>query len=258
MLSEELVEQAASSAAKPADAKHPAEPHTVLCYDAPAFVSSCAVGQPVASDEAQPELDCEEAEAEAFEGENGVPEYVPGPKHPLQTAWTMWYNAPFSKSNNEWKPRKICTFDTVEDFWCLYNNLLPSSRLVVGSNYHLFKAGIEPEWEDKHNEMGGKWVVSYKKSDQISDNAWLLTMLSLIGEGFEDADDICGAVISPRKGAVKLGLWTRDASNATIVRRIGTAFKTSLSFQDSIGYQSHQESLETGSSFRGAHKQYSV
>ena len=52
---------------------------------------------------------------------------------------------------------QVATFDTVEDFWGIYNSIRPPSQLNPGSNYHLFKAGIEPTWEHAANANGGKW-----------------------------------------------------------------------------------------------------
>jgi hypothetical protein len=31
--------------------------------------------------------------------------------------------------------------------------MVPPGRLPIGSNYHLFKDGIEPEWEHKDNHQ---------------------------------------------------------------------------------------------------------
>lgn len=53
--------------------------------------------------------------------------------------------------------RQVATFDMVEDFWGIFNNIRPPSRLNPGSNYHLFKVGIEPTWEHTANMAGGKW-----------------------------------------------------------------------------------------------------
>jgi len=52
---------------------------------------------------------------------------------------------------------QVATFDMVEDFWGIFNNIRPPSRLNPGSNYHLFKIGIEPTWEHTANMAGGKW-----------------------------------------------------------------------------------------------------
>ena len=56
----------------------------------------------------------------------------------------------------------------------VFNNIRPASSLDAGSNYHLFKAGIRPEWEDKANANGGKWVVSFKvQQKQLLNKSWL-------------------------------------------------------------------------------------
>lgn len=108
-------------------------------------------------------------------------------KHPLQFSWTMWYNEPQPRNSKEWtnNVKKILTFDTVEDFWCLFNNLYAPSRLVPGSNYHLFKEGIKPEWEDPANKKGGKWICAFSRphgnamANKAFDDAWLWTILGM-------------------------------------------------------------------------------
>jgi len=174
-------------------------------------------------------------------------------KHPLQTAWTMWYNSPQTQKDREaqdWQPKQIVTFDTVEDFWCLFNNLLPPSKLVRGSNYHLFKEGINPEWEDPINKVGGKWIVQYGPKDAGQDDHWMFTLLALIGEEFEDSDEICGAVFSPRNKQNKLALWTKDSRKKEAVIRIGKGWKEALGLKVQIGYQSHQDALNAGFSYK--------
>jgi hypothetical protein len=182
----------------------------------------------------------------------------------------MWYNGP--NKNEEWKPpQKVVSFDTVEDFWwcvqpnssasfshfasfpSLYNNLVPPSRLPKGGNYHLFKDGVEPMWEDKSNvkvRVRSRFVFLARRLSSRDPCLWLLAasgrkvgcqfekrrfsnglglaldggsgliarilvaladgarfhlcaqLLAVIGEVFEDSDEVCGVVISPRKGQV--------------------------------------------------------
>ena len=50
----------------------------------------------------------------------------------------------------------MINFDTVEDFWSLYNHIEVASKLQIGSDYSLFKKGIKPMWEDPHNKDGGR------------------------------------------------------------------------------------------------------
>jgi len=90
-------------------------------------------------------------------------------KHPLQFAWSWWYDNPGkswkTNQNSKWEDnlKKIYTFDTVEDFWCLWNNIKGANELPLNSNYHVFKDGIEPKWEDAVNKNGGKWIIQKKK-----------------------------------------------------------------------------------------------
>lgn len=37
--------------------------------------------------------------------------------------------------------RKVVAFDSVEEFWGLYNNIVPPSQLPGKANYYLFKVG---------------------------------------------------------------------------------------------------------------------
>ena len=58
----------------------------------------------------------------------------------------------------------------------LYNNIKPPSWLGVGTDFHLFKEGVEPKWEDPSCEHGGKWTVLVPKGPnckQVLDTYWL-------------------------------------------------------------------------------------
>ncbi|XP_015754120.1 PREDICTED: eukaryotic translation initiation factor 4E-1A-like [Acropora digitifera] len=60
-------------------------------------------------------------------------------KHPLQNKWALWfYKTDKAKS---WKAnlRLVTSFDTVEDFWAVYNHIKAASRLQSGCDYSLFK-----------------------------------------------------------------------------------------------------------------------
>ena len=58
--------------------------------------------------------------------------------------YTSRYDAP--QKSKVWVEnlQMILTFNTAEDFWRLYNAIAVPSMLQVGSNYHLFKAGVRP------------------------------------------------------------------------------------------------------------------
>jgi len=176
-------------------------------------------------------------------------------KHPLQNRWTLWYDFPNPKTTQaNWSDslKRVVTFDSVEDFWRIFNNIRAASKLSLNSNYHLFKEHTEPKWEHADNVRGGKWIAVCKSGnrDQL-DKMWLWTVLACIGENFEDENEICGCVVSIRKGQDRLALWTRTAHNDTVQRRIGAQLKKVLELPDnvSIGYQVHSDSMKRNSSF---------
>merc|ERR1719273_287930 len=103
-------------------------------------------------------------------------------EYPLQYRWTLWHNAP--KKQATWaKPKYVCAFSTVGDFWRLFNNLSTPSALTVGSDLHLFKGSIEPEWEHDMNKGGGQWTLNLAQAEgQIFefDTDWFHVILTII------------------------------------------------------------------------------
>ncbi len=168
-------------------------------------------------------------------------------EHPLQNAWTLWYDNPRKRTSQDtWGShlRKIIDFDTVEMFWRAYNNILPPSRMDHGSNYHLFKKDIEPKWEDKENERGGQWnLIIHRKDRERLDKMWLWTILALVGETIEESDEICGCVVSVRKNQDRIAIWTKNAAKETTQRSIGRQWKSIVELSTAIEYQVHSDSL---------------
>ena len=39
--------------------------------------------------------------------------------------------------------------------------------LASHSDFHLFKMGIKPMWEDEANKFGGKWIVRLRKGEGL-------------------------------------------------------------------------------------------
>jgi len=128
----------------------------------------------------------------------------------------------------------------------VYNNIVPPSRLGHGTDFHLFKEGIKPEWEDPACAQGGKWTINVPKSGggkAILDTWWLHTMLALIGEQFNETDEICGAVLSVRNRQDRVAVWTKTASNEAAQLSIGRQIKQVLDVGDNtqIGYLTFQD-----------------
>eukprot|EP01112_Ceratiomyxa_fruticulosa_P000952 TRINITY_DN1089_c0_g1_i1.p1 TRINITY_DN1089_c0_g1~~TRINITY_DN1089_c0_g1_i1.p1 ORF type:complete len:243 (+),score=36.65 TRINITY_DN1089_c0_g1_i1:436-1164(+) len=171
--------------------------------------------------------------------------------HRLQHRWSLWYDNPGKRTSTaSWADhlKMIVSFDTVEDFWRVFNNIKPASELPPGSNYHLFKDPIEPKWEDEANMNGGKWVVPVPKNPHLkaTDQYWLWAVLACIGEGIEYADEVTGIVISIRRAQDRLSLWTRDARSEFTVKNMGRSLKRILEIPDqsSIGYAVHSDAIK--------------
>ena len=170
-------------------------------------------------------------------------------KHPLESKWTLWFDNPDGKqkqSQSQWGQtlRAVYTFDTVEDFWCLYNNIIPPSRLSNMSDLHLFKEGVEPKWEDPTCEHGGKWTaILAKGNSQLLDTNWLHAVLACIGEQFDEGDEICGIVVNVRPKNNRIAVWTKSASNEAAQISIGRQLKEIFGMpeQSKLGYLVHSD-----------------
>jgi translation initiation factor 4E len=98
-------------------------------------------------------------------------------KHPLQHSWTLWYLEPDRSKSWELNLNKVSTFNTVEDFWSLFNHIKQPSEVKMGSDYSLFKEGVRPMWEDPANKQGGRWVISLNRGQRLElDRYWIDTV----------------------------------------------------------------------------------
>eukprot|EP01112_Ceratiomyxa_fruticulosa_P015665 TRINITY_DN4638_c0_g2_i1.p1 TRINITY_DN4638_c0_g2~~TRINITY_DN4638_c0_g2_i1.p1 ORF type:complete len:237 (+),score=37.66 TRINITY_DN4638_c0_g2_i1:259-969(+) len=184
--------------------------------------------------------------------------------HPLENKWTFWYDrrmapaphtnakrAPGERERYESNLRAVGTFATVEDFWRYYNNLHKPSELELDANYHLFKDGIKPMWEDKANENGGKWIIQFREKATL-DIFWENLVLALIGETIPSSDDICGCVVSKRPRGDKIAVWNRNKEAADDILALGNFLKYKIGVDPSklrIEYQTHEDSMKSGLSF---------
>jgi translation initiation factor 4E len=104
---------------------------------------------------------------------------------------------------------------SVIEFWKVYVHLKRPSMLPVVSDYHFFKQGIRPVWEDEENKRGGKWILRLKKG--VADRYWEQLLMAMIGNQFAEAsDEVCGAVLSVRSGEDVLSIWTKNDGGRNI------------------------------------------
>jgi hypothetical protein len=65
----------------------------------------------------------------------------------------------------------------------LYEQIFKPSKLPVNADFHLFRAGIEPKWEDPVCATGGKWSVTSSGKANL-DTMWLETVIILLSLHF--------------------------------------------------------------------------
>ncbi|OAX82760.1 hypothetical protein ACJ72_02897, partial [Emergomyces africanus] len=169
---------------------------------------------------------------------------LPAPKeHPIRSTWIVWYRPPTPKySDYEKSTVALASISSVESFWAVYSHLKRPSLLPAVSDYHIFKKGIRPVWEDEANKRGGKWIVRLKKG--VSDRYWEDLLLAMVGDQFAEAsDEVCGAVLSVRSGEDVLSVWTRIDGGRNI--KIRETIKRLLAFppDTNIVWKSHDDSI---------------
>jgi translation initiation factor 4E len=109
----------------------------------------------------------------------------------------------------------MCKIATVQQFWKTFVHLKRPSALPTVSDYHFFKEGIRPVWEDEENKRGGKWIMRLKKG--VSDRYWEDLLMAIVGDLFAEAgEEVCGAVLSVRSGEDVFSIWTKNDGGRNI------------------------------------------
>lgn len=149
----------------------------------------------------------------------------------------------------------ISTVQTVEEFWSAYNFLRRPNDLPTTTDYHFFREGVKPTWEDPYNAKGGKWIVRLPKG--LASRYWEEVILALIGGQFPGVPEgeICGIVVSIRYSEDILGIWNKTSTDNVLVERLRDAIKKVLQLPPfaPMEYKPHQNSIQDKSSFRNTH-----
>ncbi|KAG9047250.1 hypothetical protein FS837_002723 [Tulasnella sp. UAMH 9824] len=200
--------------------------------------ASAAAAPAAAAGTKSPEVEEGEIDEDhAAQGENE--------SHPLQHTWTLFHDSktrlqppaapggdhgpqspyvhPPNTATGEYEAglQRVGEFNTVEDFCRLFNWLKPPSQLEKNSNYHLFKDGIKPMWEDPANAQGGKWVLTMRSNPELVDRCWTWLTMALVGEELDERDEVCGAVVSLRAKIDRIQLWLRTKDDIERINSIG-------------------------------------
>lgn len=176
---------------------------------------------------------------------------VPPGEHQLQYTYCLWFSrrapgkhaAPQSFDQNL---KLVGRFVSVEQYWAYYCHLIRPCELTGHSDFHLFKDGIKPMWEDEANRYGGKWIVRLRKG--LASRCWENLILAMLGEQFMVGDEICGAVVSIRFAEDIISVWNRIASDQVTTNRIRDTLRRVLNLPPNtiMEYKTHTDSLKYG------------
>ena len=136
--------------------------------------------------------------------------------HQLNDTWVLWYHDLKSSDWSELAYDKLFSFNTVEDFWILYNNI----NDLTNGMYYLMRNGIPPMWEHEKNINGGAWTFKIDKRNL--NNFWKDLSCYCVGETVcSQPQNIVGLSISPKIRYATVRVWTSDKhQNVSLFKKI--------------------------------------
>ncbi|EJT99384.1 translation initiation factor eIF4e [Dacryopinax primogenitus] len=144
--------------------------------------------------------------------------------------------SPIAKDDYEANLHVIGEISTVEAFARYWNWCKPPSKLDRGCNYHFFKNGIKPMWEDQANSNGGKWVLTMRNNPSYLDKCWTEILMSLVGElSLDPNDEVTGCVVSMRSRIDRIQLWLRERNDVEKVNALGRRMADLLGIEQENG-----------------------
>ena len=107
---------------------------------------------------------------------------------------------------------KIAEFETIEDFWAIFQHLRKPDSCRPGIHFQLFRADIKPIWEDINNKNGGKVTIKLRKD--FTTIIWEEMIFAIIGDVLPEniKYEINGIVVANRKDFNKLQIWFENWS----------------------------------------------
>ena len=142
-------------------------------------------------------------------------------KSKLRSKFSFWYRIaedlyqtqakqPIDKKEYENQVKKIAEFETIEDFWAIFQHLRKPDSCKPGIEFQMFKNPVKPMWEDENNKNGGKITLKLRKD--FTTIIWEEMIFALIGDVLpkEVQDQINGIVVTSRKDYNTLQIWIKN------------------------------------------------
>lgn len=151
-------------------------------------------------------------------------------KHPLHTSWTLYAHTQSVSTTYKSAYKQVGKFNTIEDFWKLWNNIpsvvdIYEGRITMQNKpliaYSMFRDDILPEWEKTNNINGSEWGCREMLSKEIINNIWENLVLSCIGENVSNCVGIryinkCNKTRNIHKIEVWMNSCSTNKTNTTL------------------------------------------
>ena len=172
-------------------------------------------------------------------------------KTPIEEKFAFWYRISedalmnqqpkqtLDKKEYENQVKKIAEFDTIEDFWSIFQHLRKPDSCRPGIEFQMFKNPIMPMWEDEYNKNGGKFSIKLRKD--YTTIIWEEMIFALIGGVLpkEVKDELNGIVVSSRKEFNVLQIWFRNY-NSNITADIEQCIRDLLQIPNEVDLEIKQ------------------
>ena len=114
----------------------------------------------------------------------------------LSNKFVFWYHINEISYDQEYENqiKKLAEFETLEDFWSIFQYLKKPDDCKQAIEFQLFKSPIKPMWEDENNKDGGRIALKLRK--EFTNLVWEELIFAFIGGYFdkEVKDEINGLV----------------------------------------------------------------
>ena len=143
------------------------------------------------------------------------------------------------------------SFKSIQKFWSYFNSVDQNIHRICRHgrfNLRLFKEGVEPMWDAPSQQRGGRWVLKYTPSSDLTKTReiWFELLMAVVGEQLPMAHTVSGCVLACKPHRNEVQLWVSDPpydspSSSTVNGRDAEASAQQLAL---IQQQAHDNRLK--------------
>lgn len=148
--------------------------------------------------------------------------------HVLSSSWTVYYHTFVGDDWSIESYNKLCTFNTIEDYWKFMNNL----PVLSNGMFFIMRGDILPIWEDKMNKDGGAWTL-FVSNNQIEPYLVNISAYMVNEKLINLPNEINGISITPKHKSFSIKIWNKNVSTSKQIK-----FNESVKLV-ALGYRKH-------------------